>query len=127
MSDSIKYSNDGFFFNEKDSCIDFSSDNTFKFKAAGPVPFNLFGDDIITFDSKSPDDLDMVNHPPHYTSGQFEAIDVIEDAIAKAPSTKAAMLQGQVLKYLLRLWSKGNSRQDAEKAQWYLTRLIDSL
>ena len=26
---------------------------------------------------------DMVNHPPHYTQGRFEAIDVIEDAVSR--------------------------------------------
>jgi hypothetical protein len=36
-------------------------------------------------------------------------------------------LQGQVLKYLLRMWLKGNPLQDAQKAQWYLNRLINHL
>lgn len=72
-------------------------------------------------------DFDMVNSPAHYTSGRYEAIDVIEDAIEEAPSAKAAMLQAQVLKYLLRLWHKIDAKEDAEKARWYLTRLINSL
>ncbi len=70
---------------------------------------------------------DMVNSPRHYTSGRFEAIDVIEDAIEEAPSVKLGMLQAQVLKYLLRLWHKIDAKEDAEKARWYLNRLIDSL
>ena len=70
---------------------------------------------------------DAVNSPAHYTRGSQEAIDIIEEAIQDAPSVKAGMLQAQVLKYLLRLWLKENSRQDAEKARWYLNRLIDSL
>jgi len=37
------------------------------------------------------------------------------------------MLQGNVLKYLLRLWVKENPLQDAKKARWYLDRLIDNL
>jgi hypothetical protein len=36
-------------------------------------------------------------------------------------------LQWQVLKYLDRLWLKGNPKQDAEKALWYLKRLIAKL
>ena len=52
---------------------------------------------------------------------------MIEDAIEAAPSSKQAFLQAQVLKYLLRLWYKSNSKEDAEKAQWYLNRLVDSL
>ena len=70
---------------------------------------------------------DAVNSPSHYTHGRFEAIDVIEDAIEEAPSTKAGFLQAQVLKYLLRLWHKIDAKEDAEKARWYLNRLIDSL
>ena len=70
---------------------------------------------------------DSVNSPAHYTRGKQEAIEIIEDAIIDAPSVKAGMLQGQVLKYLLRLWLKDNPCQDAEKAEWYLKRLIDSL
>lgn len=70
---------------------------------------------------------DMVNHPAHYTRGNVEVIDIIEDAIADAPGPKTGMLQAQVLKYLLRMWLKGNAKQDAEKAKWYLERLIDKL
>ena len=56
-----------------------------------------------------------------------EAIEIIEEAIQEAPSMKQAYAQGQVLKYLLRLWLKDNPKEDAEKARWYLNRLIDSL
>ena len=70
---------------------------------------------------------DAVNSPAHYTNGSQEAIVTIEEAIEPAPSVKAGMLQGQVLKYLLRVWLKDNPLQDLKKAQWYLTRLIDSL
>lgn len=70
---------------------------------------------------------DSVNSPSHYTRGKVEAIEVIEDAIQDAPSPKEGMLQGQVLKYLLRLWLKDNPAEDAKKARWYLNRLIESL
>lgn len=70
---------------------------------------------------------DPVNHPPHYTAGRFEAIDVIEDAVQHAPDAVLGALQWQALKYLLRMWGKGNPRQDAAKAQWYLSRLIAKL
>jgi hypothetical protein len=82
-------------------------------------------DDVIYFgDYKKSDE---VNSPAHYTRGSQEAIDIIEEAIQDAPSVKHGMLQAQVLKYLLRLWLKSNSKQDAEKARWYLDRLINSL
>jgi hypothetical protein len=38
-----------------------------------------------------------------------------------------AYLQGQALKYLLRLWCKGNSLEDAKKCRWYIDRLIGKL
>jgi hypothetical protein len=70
---------------------------------------------------------DPVNHPEHYTAGRFEAIDVIEDAVQHAPDAVLGALQWQALKYLLRMWSKGNPAQDAAKAQWYLSRLLAKL
>ena len=70
---------------------------------------------------------DKVNSPAHYTRGKTEAIEVIEDAIYDAPDAVAGMLQAQVLKYLLRMWLKDDPKQDAEKAQWYLNRLVDNL
>ena len=70
---------------------------------------------------------DPVNHPAHYTRGGKEAIDIIEEAIQDAPTVPEGMLQAQVLKYLLRLWLKDNPVQDAKKAQWYLSRLIDKM
>ena len=78
---------------------------------------------IISMYNKS----DAVNSPSHYTRGSTEAIDIIEEAIQDAPSPVEGQLQGQVLKYLLRLWLKENSVQDAKKAKWYLDRLISKL
>lgn len=87
-------------------------------------PHSSMSNDIINLGSES---KDMVDKPAHYTQGKAEAIDVIEDAIKDAPSTNTAFNQGQVLKYLLRLWHKGDSAQDARKARWYLNRLIEQL
>ena len=70
---------------------------------------------------------DGVNHPSHYTSGKVEVIDIIEDAVKDAPDTIVSGLQWQVLKYMLRMWLKDNPKKDAQKAQWYLNRLIDKL
>ena len=67
---------------------------------------------------------DRVNQPSHYTAGSQEAIDIIEEAIKSAPNVEAGFLQGQVLKYLLRMWLKDNPSEDARKARWYLNRLI---
>jgi hypothetical protein len=70
---------------------------------------------------------DPVNHPAHYTAGPVEVIEILEQAAASAPDPVLAGLQWQVLKYLLRMWLKGNPHQDARKARWYLNRLIDTL
>ena len=78
------------------------------------------GEDSIVFE-------DRVNSPSHYRAGSQEAIDIIEDAIRHAPGSVEGMLQAQVLKYILRLWHKDNTLEDARKAQWYLERLISKL
>ena len=70
---------------------------------------------------------DRVEHPSHYTRGRTEVIDVIEDAVMDAPNNTAAVLQSQVIKYILRMWNKDNPYEDARKAKWYLERLIDKL
>lgn len=73
--------------------------------------------------------VDMVNHPSHYANSnkKIETIDKIEDAVQFAPNAVLGGLQWQVLKYMDRLWEKGNPKQDASKALWYLKRLIDKM
>jgi 5'(3')-deoxyribonucleotidase len=64
----------------------------------------------------------MVNHPPHYTQGGgIECIVAIEAALS--PEEWRGFLKGQVLKYTWRERHKGG-REDCEKAQWYLKRLL---
>ena len=91
------------------------SPDTISFGSASDQIFHPFGQ------------KDMVNSPAHYTRGTQEVIDIIEESIQDAPDVKAGMLQAQALKYMLRLWLKGNAPQDAEKARWYLNRLIEHL
>ena len=67
---------------------------------------------------------DQVNSPSHYKQGRIEAIEVIEDVVAGAPEPVLGYLVGQTLKYLLRVWHKGNPNQDLQKAAWYLNRAI---
>ncbi len=81
-------------------------------------------EDVIVFGTPTDD---RVNSPSHYTSGNREVIDTIEDAVKDAPSTIFGMLQGQVLKYVLRVWLKDNPLEDLKKARWYLDRLIGHL
>lgn len=67
---------------------------------------------------------DNVNHPAHYTKGDIETIDYIVDVLG----TQGAIdyCHGNVLKYTgSRLMNKGNCIQDAQKAIWYLNKMID--
>ena len=63
---------------------------------------------------------DPVNHPSHYKVGGIETIDFIE-------AKKLNYNIGNVVKYLTRADHKGNKLEDLRKAQWYLTREINSL
>jgi len=63
---------------------------------------------------------DLINHPAHYKVGGIETIDFIE-------AKKLGYNLGNVVKYLTRADHKGNKLEDLRKAQWYLTREINSL
>lgn len=64
--------------------------------------------------------VDPINHPPHYKVGGIETIDFIE-------AKKLNYNLGNVAKYITRADHKGNKLEDLRKAQWYLTREINSL
>lgn len=61
--------------------------------------------------------VDLVNHPPHYTTGGIETIDFIE-------AKKLNYNLGNVVKYITRADHKGNRAEDLRKAKWYLEREI---
>ena len=63
---------------------------------------------------------DPVNHPAHYTAGGIETIDFIE-------AKRLGYNLGNVVKYITRSDHKGNKLEDLRKAQWYLTREINSM
>ena len=65
---------------------------------------------------------DMVNHPAHY-QGEIECIDAIEASMSKAAF--AGHCKACAIKYLWRYQSKGGV-ESLEKAQWYLSRLINT-
>jgi hypothetical protein len=64
---------------------------------------------------------DMVNAPPHYV-GAIECIDAIESL-----GIGQEFCRGNAIKYLWRLGKKGDSLEDARKAQWYVNRLVKQL
>ena len=63
---------------------------------------------------------DPVNSPAHYTAGGIETIDFIE-------AKRLGYNLGNVVKYITRSGHKGNQLEDLRKAQWYLTREINTL
>jgi hypothetical protein len=58
---------------------------------------------------------DHINQPKHYTQGNIEVIDFIEDM----PCCEA-----NVIKYVARYKFKGKPLEDLKKAEFYLKRLI---
>lgn len=62
---------------------------------------------------------DTVNHPAHYKIGGIETIDFIE-------AKNLGYNLGNVVKYITRADHKGNKLEDLRKAQWYLTRAIET-
>ena len=66
----------------------------------------------------------MVSHPSHYQSESgLEVIDVIEAFTSDLKGIEETDT-GNVLKYMCR-WKHKNGLQDLEKAQLYLTHLIE--
>ena len=70
-------------------------------------------------------DIDMVNHPSHYTQGGIECIDCIKSATIGKVGIEAFCV-GNAIKYLFRYEEK-NGIEDVKKARWYIDRLIKEL
>lgn len=70
-------------------------------------------------------DIDVVNHPSHYTKGNIECIDAIESATVCKTGIEAVAV-ANVIKYLWRYEEK-NGLEDVKKAKWYLNKLISEL
>lgn len=62
---------------------------------------------------------DPINNPAHYKIGGIETIDFIE-------AKNLGYNLGNVVKYITRADHKGNKLEDLRKAQWYLTRAIET-
>lgn len=68
---------------------------------------------------------DLVNHPPHYTSGGIETIDYME--AKSTPEEFKGHLRLTALKYLSRVGMKDDILQEYEKAEWYTKKLIETI
>lgn len=80
---------------------------------------------FVEFPARAAKKNDEVNRPEHYNTGKVECIEAIKASMS-AEEFKG-YLKGNTLKYLWRYNYKGKPKQDLEKAQWYLTRLIEQL
>ena len=71
---------------------------------------------------KEPVENDPVNHPSHYTDGNIEVMDFIEDK-------QLNFARGNVIKYVSRAGKKDPNKEleDLKKAMWYLNREIERL
>ncbi len=70
---------------------------------------------------------DEIAYPEHYTSGDngIQFIDAVRAALGKRGFID--FLRGQIMKYIWRMMLKGAALKDAEKAKWYLEKLISIL
>lgn len=82
--------------------------------------YNTFCSECMTFTTS-----DMVNSPAHYTQGNIECIEAIEEVVADLVGMEA-MCTGNAIKYLWR-WKHKNGVEDLKKAKWYIERLIDGI
>jgi hypothetical protein len=73
----------------------------------------------------SNDFFDPVQNPIHYTEGNIECIDAIEEAVKDLQGIEA-VCTANALKYIWR-WKKKNGTEDLRKSVWYLNRLIQIL
>ena len=69
---------------------------------------------------------DAVNHPSHYTTGNIEVIDFIQDKLT--PEEFEGYCKGNALKYICRAGKKDKDKKEEDmlKAVWYITRFVNS-
>ncbi|UUY59903.1 DUF3310 domain-containing protein [Staphylococcus epidermidis] len=66
---------------------------------------------------------DKVNHPTHYTYGEIEIIDFIEQ-VTKDYKPELSFAIGNAIKYISRA-NRKNGKEDLDKARWYLNRAFE--
>ena len=70
------------------------------------------------------EEVDEVNHPPHYGFGGIEVIDYIKAKLT--PEEFRGYLKGNVIKYISRDDHK-NGIVDWNKADWYVDRYVEEV
>lgn len=76
-----------------------------------------FSNEDYGFKEISKDEVDMVNHPPHYVGHGIEPIEFIE-------SHNLNFNLGSAVKYIARAPYKGTELLDLKKAKWFIEREI---
>ena len=66
---------------------------------------------------------DKVNHPSHYTYGDIEIIEFIEQ-VTTDYKPELAFAIGNAIKYISRA-NRKNGKEDLDKARWYLNRAFE--
>lgn len=66
---------------------------------------------------------EKVSHPTHYTYGEIEIIDFIEQ-VTKDYKPELAFAIGNAIKYISRA-NRKNGKEDLDKARWYLNRAFE--
>jgi len=66
--------------------------------------------------------VNMVEHPPHYETGKFECIEVMEETQGKEAVQNFCICNA--FKYLYR-HAKKNGLEDVKKAIWYLNKFVE--
>jgi len=69
--------------------------------------------------------MDEIDKPKHYTQGKVECLDAIDSMLEE--SSRIDFYRSQIVKYMWRLRDKGDPLKDAQKAKFYLGRLIEKL
>ena len=109
----------------RERCLGKSCFDSIKMWLSAPCanePENPPADKHVDLQRASGKVCDNVNHPAHYTFGNIEVIDFIEDK-------KLGFHLGNAVKYISRAGRKDPARtvEDLRKAAWYLNRQIERL
>jgi hypothetical protein len=67
-------------------------------------------------------EVDMVNKPPHYSTGNFECIDVMIET--QGVEAVKNFCECNAFKYLYRAKRK-NGLEDMKKAIWYMNKYVE--
>ncbi|WNO29646.1 hypothetical protein [Enterobacter phage SDFMU_Pec] len=110
--------------------IDKASDSyRVRWDGSGGTQWHGFSALLVLWDDAEPAveaaQLDPVNQPQHYASGEIECIDAIRASMTK--EAFCGYLKGCAQKYFWRYEKKINPVEDIKKARWYSERLIKEL